>query len=37
MTDLNDELTAVLDKEVAILERGDFHELDAGIVGVKSN
>ena len=29
MTDLNDELTAVLDKEVAILERGDFDELDA--------
>ena len=28
MTDLNDELTAVLDKEVAILERGDFRELD---------
>ena len=26
MTDLNDELTAVLDKEVAILERGDFRE-----------
>ena len=28
MTDLNDELTAVLDKEVAILERSDFRELD---------
>ena len=26
MTELNDELTAVLDKEVAILERGDFRE-----------
>ena len=33
MTDLHDELTAVLDKEVAILERGDFDELDALIAG----
>ena len=29
MTDLNDELIVLLDKEVAILERGDFRELDA--------
>ena len=29
MTDLNDELIVLLDKEVAILESGDFRELDA--------
>ena len=29
MTSLNDELIVLLDKEVAILERGDFRELDA--------
>ena len=32
MTDLNAELIVLLDKEVAILERGDFRELDALIV-----